>query len=87
MYNSCTQIEVFNVADTPLAMVPACSTYAMSVNPSGKKRRKRSDVINNQVYKALDKIMPSKVTSFVISFPAHLHALHRPPKPPRRSMI
>ena len=64
MYNSCYQIAVVDtVATTAVAQLPACSTYTASVNPTGKKRRKRSDLMNDEIRETSDKISPSKVTS------------------------
>ena len=64
MYNSCYQIAVVDtVATTTVTQLPSCSTYIMSVNPIGKKRRKRSDLLNDEIRETSDKISPSKVTS------------------------
>ena len=89
MYNSCYQIAVVNtVATTAVVQLPACSTYTVSVNPTGKKRRKRSDLLNNEIRETSDKISPSKVTSVdVLIITAYFHALHRPPNPPWRNRI
>ena len=61
-WNSCYQIAVADtIATTNLAAVPLCATYTNSMNPVGKKRRKRSDLMNNEVFKTSVKITPSKV--------------------------
>ena len=64
MYNSCYQIAVVDVtATTAISQLPACSTYITSVNPIGKKRRKRSELLNDEIQETSKKISPSKVTS------------------------
>ena len=72
MYNSCYQIAVVDTAaTTAIAQLPSCATYVMSVNPIGKKRRKRSDLLNDEIRETSDKISPSKVTradELIISF-------------------
>ena len=62
MYNMCYQIAVVNtVATTDITQLPACSTYTTSTNPTGKKRRKRSNLMNDEVRGTSDTISPSKV--------------------------
>lgn len=62
MYNSCYQIAVVNtVATTDITQLPACSTYTTSTNPTGKKRRKRSNLMNDEIRGTSDAISPSKV--------------------------
>jgi len=61
MYNSCYQIAVVNtVATTDITQLPACSTYTTSTNPTGKKRRKRSNLMNDEIRGTSDAISPSK---------------------------
>jgi len=61
MYNSCYQIAVVDTAaTTAIAQLPSCSTYVTSVNPIGKKRRKRSDLLNDEIRETSSKISPSK---------------------------
>ena len=62
MYNSCYQIAVVNtVATTAVTDLPDCSTYTTSTNPTGKKRRKRSSLMNDDIRDTSDTISPSKV--------------------------
>ena len=62
MYNSCYQIAVVDtVATTAVSDLPACSTYTTSTNPTGKKRRKRSSLMNDEIRGTSDAISPSKV--------------------------
>ena len=62
MYNSCYQIAVVNtVATTAVTDLPDCSTYTTSTDPTGKKRRKRSSLMNDEIRDTSDTISPSKV--------------------------
>ena len=63
IYNSCYQVEVADIIATPLANVLSCDAYILAGNFYGKKRRKRSEVLNDEIRETSDKISPSKVTS------------------------
>ena len=54
------------VATPNLAAVLSCDAYILAGNFYGKKRRKRSDLINEEIHQrhgAQEEISPTKVTS------------------------
>ena len=64
MYNTCYQVAVVNtVATTDISQLPACSTYTTMATPIGKKRRKRSNLMNDEVRGTTHPISPSKVST------------------------
>jgi len=63
IYNSCYQVEVADIIATPLANVLSCDAYILAGNFYGKKRRKRSDLINEEIHQrhgTQEEISPTK---------------------------
>jgi len=60
IYNSCYQVEVADINATPFANVQSCSAYIAAGNFYGKKRRKRSELMNEDRHEAQEEISPTK---------------------------